>query len=264
MYPDHVVRLNLHRTVHEGGPLRFVLVHGSMDRQSGFARLVKHLREYGEVVTFDRRGYGRSRDVGGPFDIATHADDLAEVIGDRPSIVVGHSLGGVVALAAASRVGSVITGLVLYEIPMSWEPWWPKDSGGSIAASMTDQPSDAAEAFMRRVVGSERWDRLPERTRAKRRAEGVALVGEMTSIRAGCPWTPSEVRCPIVSGYGRGGRPQFARSAEEITNSFPDSVLVPMDAARHNAHSTEPELFARVLVGPLLERLRSGSFREPE
>ena len=33
----------------------------------------------------------------------------------------------------------------------------------------------AAERFMRRMVGDARWEALPERTRATRRREGVAM-----------------------------------------------------------------------------------------
>ena len=109
---------------------------------------------------------------------------------------------------------------------MSWEPWWPTDSGGSVAASMSDRPEDAAEAFMRRVVGSQRWDRLPERTRVERRSEGVALVGEMTSIRRGRPWNPAEIVCPVVSGHGRGSRPQFERSAHTIGETVRNNCMV--------------------------------------
>lgn len=231
-----------------------------MDRQGGFARLTKHLRPDGEVVTYDRRGYGRSRAVGETFEIADHVDDLLSVIDQVPSIVVGHSLGGVIALAAAGRRPDLMRGVVVFEVPMSWEPWWPTDSGGSVAASMSDRPEDAAEEFMRRVVGSQRWDRLPERTRLERRSEGPALVGEMTSIRRGRPWNPAEILCPIVSGHGRGSRPQFERSAHTIGETVGDAIVVALPDARHNAHSDMPEKFQRALIEPMLERLRSGSF----
>ena len=131
MNPDHVVRPNQHRTVHEGGPLRFVLVHGSMDRQSGFARLVKHLRDFGEVVTYDRRGYGRSTPHSGPFGIEAQVADLIGLLEGRPAVLVGHSFGGNVALAAAERYPSLVKGVVVYETPLSWEPWWPGTTAGA-------------------------------------------------------------------------------------------------------------------------------------
>ncbi len=39
---------------------RVILVHGTMDRASSFARLLPHLTDL-DVVTYDRRGYGRAR-----------------------------------------------------------------------------------------------------------------------------------------------------------------------------------------------------------
>ncbi|MFM8380561.1 MAG: alpha/beta fold hydrolase, partial [Actinomycetota bacterium] len=80
-----------------------VMVHGSMDRQSGFRRLAKSPSRTHRVVTYDRRGYAGSADIGGPFDVAHQVSDLLDVMDSRPAVLVGHSYGGAVALACASK-----------------------------------------------------------------------------------------------------------------------------------------------------------------
>lgn len=228
-----------------------------MDREGGFARLVKHLRTHGEVVTYDRRGYARSSGASGEMSISSHVDDLGAIVGDVPSIIIGHSLGGCIALGLATRRADLVRGLVVYESPMSWEPWWPRDGGGA-AALATESPEDAAEAFMRRFVGDERWERLPERTRAARRAEGVALRAEMTSIRAGQPWIAERVRCPIISGAGERSREQFRRSARILADLHDDARLVILSGGHHNAHSASSAEFHQRLILPLIRRIEFG------
>ena len=137
----------------ESTPCRLILVHGSMDRQGAFARLCRSLPDIG-CVTYDRRGYARSRDLVGPFDVLAHTSDLVQVLEacrseGRRSAVVGHSFGGVVALAAASQRPDLVDGLVVYESPMSWEPWWSRNSGGAAALQSADRPELAAENFLR-------------------------------------------------------------------------------------------------------------------
>jgi len=230
-----------------------------MDHESGFARLVKHLRPHGEVVTYDRQGYARSLNAPGDRSISAHIEDLRAIIGPIPSIVVGHSLGGAIALALAARHPSLVRGLVVYESPMSWEPWWSENGGGSMAAHAAT-PEDAAEAFMRRFVGRARWDRLPERTKDSRRAEGVALRAESISLRRGAPWTEAPIECPVMSGCGEASRDDFRRSARIVSQLSTDGRMVVLPRAHHNAHSASADDFHALLVLPLIRRLESGAW----
>lgn len=249
---------DLHVTVHEGGPRRFVLIHGSMDREGGFARLTRHLRPLGSVVTYDRRGYGRSLGTS-VADVDRHVEDLVQLIGEIPTILVGHSLGGVLALAAATRPVAPVVGVVVYEPPMGWEPWW---TGRTAQDSHREGRSDAdvAEAFMRRFVGEERWNRLPVRTREARRAEGPALVAETVSLSRGRPWDPDLLRCPVMAGSGSLSREDFRRAAREIGDTNSDCRWVEIEGAHHNAHSTAPDAFHESLVVPLVHRLDTGGW----
>lgn len=234
-----------------------VMIHGSMDRQSGFRRLAKSMSRRCRVLTYDRRGYADSSDLSGPYTVDQHVADLCTVIGSRPSVLVGHSFGGVVALACAARHPELVLGVVVYESPMSWEEWWPKDSGGSRAVAMADDPSAAAEAFLIRFIGERLWNRLPESTKEARRAEGRALVGELGDLRVAAAWRASDLTVPVVSGFGSLARAHMRRAAAVI-GELPDGRAVELAGAHHNAHSAEPEAFERLLIDPLLERLATG------
>ena len=182
-----------------------VLVHGSMDRSGGLLKLSRVLDRGNRVARYDRRGYGRSAPYAGPFDMEHQVADLVEVIAGRPALLVGHSYGGNVALATAARHPRLVRAVAIYESPLSWEPWWPGTTAGAAAVERLADPEGAAETFMRRMIGDARWEGLPERTRATRRAEGLAMVHELADLRLHRPWSAEEIQVPVLTGYGTKG-----------------------------------------------------------
>jgi pimeloyl-ACP methyl ester carboxylesterase len=236
-------------------PPRVVFVHGSMDRSGSFIKVARRLPE-AAIVRYDRAGYGRSSDLAPAASFDEQVDELLAVVGDRPSVVVGHSFGGVLALAAAERRPDVVGAVVAYESPFAWEDWWPRQSAGGDAVRTADEqgPEDAAERFMRRMIGDERWERLPPSTRAARRAEGPALVNELRLMRGGpAPFDPAAVSVPVIAAHGTESVAHHQQSARELAQRVPDGELVVIEGAGHGAHFSHPAEFAG-LVRRALDR----------
>lgn len=223
------------------GPL-VVLVHGSMDRSTSFGRASRLLTDL-HVIAYDRHGYGLSAAPVPHDTLAAHVEDLLTVIHGRHCAVVGHSYGGDVALLAAIERPDLVAAVGAFEAPMPWQPWWPDVSAGS-AAMAAESPGDAAEAFMRRVVGDRIWVRLPTATREARRAEGETLVAEMESIRGTAPFDPADVTVPVVAGTGSASEPRHRESAGRLAESVQDGELVTIEGAGHGAHMSHPKEFA--------------------
>jgi pimeloyl-ACP methyl ester carboxylesterase len=219
-----------------------VLVHGSLDRSTGLLRLSRRLDAMFRVSRYDRRGYGRSMPHHGPFGIEQQVDDLVGVLRREaaPAVLVGHSYGGNVALAAAQRHPSLVAGVVVYEAPLAWFDWWPASTAGADARESRDDPETAAERFMRRLIGDQRWERLPAATQAARRAEGPALVGELGDLHAHAPWTHERVRVPVAPMCGEHSADHHRRSAHVLAKWFrTEPVVVP--GARHFGPNTHPD-----------------------
>lgn len=229
-----------------------VLVHGAMDRSAGMLRLSRRLDHDHHVVRYDRRGYGRSTPHPGPFHIDAHVDDLLAILAGRPAFLVGHSFGGNIVLALAHRHPELAVGVVVYEAPRSWEPWWPSSSAAAMAEEAALDPAEGAEHFMRRVVGRARWEALPERTREARRAEGVPLREELTSIRHRAPWIDGEISVPVMLGVGGKAREHHVRAMETAAAGIPNARLVVLPDCGHMANQTHPDLFREALIDPLL------------
>ncbi len=237
-----------------------VLVHGTMDRSTSFGRVARALEADHRVVRYDRRGYGRSVALGPPEDLDQQVDDLLDVLGDGPAVVFGHSYGGTIALAAAARHPGRLAGVVAYESPQPWQPWWPARSAGAAAVADGRDPAEAAEGFMRRMVGDERWARLPPSTRAARRAEGPTMVAELAQLRPPFPpgFDAADLTLPVVAAHGTAGAEHHRRAMAALADAAPDAELVLVEGAGHGVHLTHAaeaadlvrRLEARVAQGP--------------
>jgi pimeloyl-ACP methyl ester carboxylesterase len=217
-----------------------------MDRGAAFRKAARHLRDL-DVVLYDRRGYARSLDAGTAATVDALVGDLVTVIDGKPTPVVGHSLGGLVALAAAARHPDLVTAVGAFEAPMGWQPWWPASSAGGAARAVAtaEGPDAAAERFMRRLIGEERWEGLPSGTRAQRRAEGPALLADLDAMRDGPPFDPRQVHAPAVVGHGTETSDRHRRASVEMAAALPGAELWTIEGAGHHAPDTHPAEFAR-------------------
>jgi pimeloyl-ACP methyl ester carboxylesterase len=241
------------------GALHVVLVHGSLDRSAGLLKLSRRLDSRFRVTRYDRRGYGRSRHCGGPFDMERQVADLLDVISRAESasgrcVVVGHSYGGNVALAAAQRDPRTVAGVVAYESPWSWEPWWRGGGAGADALAWRHDPAEAAERFMRNLIGDARWERLPPTSRAARRDEGEAMIGEMVDLSERAPWVPELIGVPVLALHGEHGADRHRRGSESLAEQIDDAVVTAVPGARHFGPNTHPDIVAG-LVADFIDRL---------
>ena len=104
---------------------------------------------------------------------------------------------------------------------------------------------------MRRLVGDGLWEALPERTRATRRREGSAMVGELRDLQANAPWVAELIHCPVVVSHGSDGEAHHRRAMEHVHAQFPGSGLVVLDGCRHDAPMSNSELFASTVVASI-------------
>lgn len=95
-----------------------LFVHGWCCDRTAFQPQFEHFARTHAVTTIDLRGCGRSDRPTDGYTIPQMADDLerlcAEVGISRP-VIVGHSLGGMIAIDLAARHPSVPSALVLVD-----------------------------------------------------------------------------------------------------------------------------------------------------
>lgn len=254
----HPERWN-HRWIDVSGPdsdVLVVLIHGTLDRSAGMARLSRLTSRTHQTIRFDRRGYGRNVDHPGPFTVEENVNDVVAIVGNRPVVLIGHSFGGNVALGAAEQLGKQVVGVSTYETPLSWCEWWPRDTAGGTALAVDS--ADAAETFMIRMIGQKRWDNLPVGTQNQRRREGRALTGELGDLRKTAPWHGEKILCPVLCGRGTRGAPHHVKAAGVLADMVVRGRECVIEEAGHGAPISHPQAFFDLLIEPHLEG--SGTF----
>ncbi len=251
-------------------PTAVVLLHGAMDRAASFSRCMRRLSEpilsaqpfrsiptaQDEVaasdvlaVAYDRRGYAGSLEAGTASTIHGHSEDLASVVagfGDKQVLVVGHSLGGTIAMDAASGLlaNSNLLGVASYESP---RPWVGGRGGGegldTIAVGTREGPEAAAEHFYRSMVGERVWDRLRESDRRSRRAEGVALLAELIAVRdSGFSVHADTIEVPLFCALGSLSSERIRAATLELAEEANIEPTI-LQGAGHGAHLSHPDMF---------------------
>jgi pimeloyl-ACP methyl ester carboxylesterase len=103
---------------HGRGDPPMVFIHGWACDRSYFDPQVEHFKATHRVVSIDLRGHGESDKPEGAYPVSQFADDVAWLIAelrlDRP-IVVGHSLGGMIAVELATRHPQSARGIVMVD-----------------------------------------------------------------------------------------------------------------------------------------------------
>lgn len=222
-----------------------IAVHGGLDRGGSFARLARRSSLF-DVVTYDRRGYQASRDLQ-PINLAAHRDDLLALASAYrargPVILLGHSYGGVVALAAKIAAPDVADALVCFETPLPWiyrRPGFTNDLGSD--------PAVEAEKFFQRMVSPTAWARLSDAEQDSRRHDGPALLDDLRTLRAPAPFTLSTLDSPWVYSHGDGERAAYYDElTSHLRREFPQVTVRVVPGASHGAHLSSPDQLMTVV-----------------
>ena len=102
-----------------------VLVHGGSAHSGWWDHIAPLLAKTHRVVAIDLSGHGDSglRVQYGTDEWGQEIMAIAAALIDGPPIVIGHSMGGGIALAAAADHPDLVAGLIVIDTPLDPKPW---------------------------------------------------------------------------------------------------------------------------------------------
>ena len=150
---------------------KLVFLHGVMGFSANFRRIAHAFEADYEVLVYDQRGHGRSFHAApGNYRLTDYASDLREILrelGWQKITLVGHSMGGRVAIHFASQYPDMLTRLVIEDIGPSMH---------TSRASLITRMLDAIPVPFADKRTAKRWfdTEFLELFKAERKKEGLA------------------------------------------------------------------------------------------
>ena len=242
------------------GTLTFVLVHGFTGSAHDFALEVDALAAQRRVVTLDQRGHGHSAKSGvlDGYTIEQLVSDLVafmEAVGGGPVDLLGHSMGGRVALGTVLSRPDLVSSLILMDTS-AWSFMPPDEALRTMVRTYITEfdPSQGMPAtlsfggpedvLIQAAVPAE-WQKEKESIFAGMdayavKAFGMALMADVadgeTSLRADLPC----ITCPTTVIVGEHDHP-LVDQAPDLAAEVADGRLTVIEGAYHSPQLTHPD-----------------------
>jgi len=233
-----------------------LLLHATLSNGRQIEPLARLLAERTPVLVPDRRGSGASTLVRpGPVRLEKQVADTLAVLnaeGVGRATVVGHSFGGLLALALAAAAPHRVAEVVAYEPPLvqalgAGQLGEMADLGPRIAEAYASGGAPAtAEVFLRAIGSSSMLDGLPAAQRSALLARGDSVIADLGFLDRAA-FDMSGISCPVTIVTGAASEPFYAAIATALTRAIATARRLEMRDARHDAPITQPASFAETV-----------------
>lgn len=234
------------------GPRTLVFLHGIGGDRRAFDGQLERFGSGARVLAWDMPGYGESPPLD-PMTFAGLAESLLALLdarGVERAVVVGHSMGGMVAQELVARRPERVAALVLYSTSPAFggpagdwqrrflaERLRPLDEGKT--------PADIAAELIAGMVGEGADPRGLERALAcmssvPAATYRAALHCLVTFDRRG---SLAAIRCPTLALAGERDRVASPAVVERMARAIPAAIHRVLPGAGHLAHLERPALF---------------------
>jgi pimeloyl-ACP methyl ester carboxylesterase len=251
------------------GPL-LVLLHGITSTSATWDRVLPALARRYTVLAPDLPGHGRSDKAGGDYSIGAHANtvrDLLDALGYRRATVIGHSLGGGVAMQVAYQYPERVERLVLVApggfgrevsivlraaaVPgsdrmLGLAAWRPVVEAGTLLAQLLGRLGVRGSTDLEEIGRA--YASLSERDARAAFVETLRGVVDYQGQRVtALDRTDLATRFPSLIVWGEQDRVVPVRHGREFHQIVPHTYLAVFERAGHFPHRDEADRFVDVV-----------------
>ena len=249
------MKLN-YREIGSGQPL--IILHGLFGSSDNWQTQAKKFAVYFRVILVDLRNHGHSN---WDPDTSYHAmaSDIIELIHDlnlEKIILVGHSMGGKVAMLITQLNPKLIDKLIVVDMGIKGYPPHHQHILEGIHAVKLDGVSSRSEADkeLNKYIESEGVKQFllknlywKEKGQLAWRMNVAVLEASMDQILEPIPET--EVFTPTLFIRGELSNYILDEDISDIENLFPDSQYITISQAGHWVHAEKPDEFVDAVLG---------------
>ncbi len=218
-----------------GTPL--VLLHGFPLDHHLWDEVVPYLEDSFDVILPDLRGFGGSTTVDTPYGMDDYAADIAgllDQLGIPRAAVVGHSMGGYVALAFARLYPERVSGLGLVSSQVLADPPERKEGRFKSAADVAENGiGSVIEAMAPKFTTDEHLQSIARASMEQQ--PPAAYIGALKAMAERMDSTPllASFKFPVVIIHGDADSLIPIERAREVKEALPQAHLVEISGAGH-------------------------------
>jgi pimeloyl-ACP methyl ester carboxylesterase len=248
-----------------------VCVHGYTSSADAFNALARHLADRFHVLALDVRGHGESQwSPEQAYEYADQAADLAsfaDLLAPQPFVLIGTSMGGIIAMAYAERWSGRLRGLVLNDIGPDAEA-----GTGRITQMVGGRPNDFTSLEAAMAYRREASPITAARPLADQRELALGVLRQLPDGRWGWKMDPAYIvrrvtrgaprrpdawpvlaalACPALVVWGSDSDVLSEAQARRMVAALPHGALVAVPGIGHAPTLVEPpvlEALARFLA----------------
>ena len=252
------------------GPL-LLLLHGFADSADSWRLVLDELRRRERAaVALDCPGFGSASTLSGDGPIVPQLDAFVEAAvhrfaGSDGVVVVGNSLGGVLALRAAQQGDLPIRGVVpVAPAGLDMPTWFGVIQGEPVLRALLSTPMPIPEIAVRRAVGrlyrmlafanprgvEERLvDSFTAHIRTKADAARILNTGRRLLPELSDPFELDRISAPVRLVWGDRDRMVKITGADRVLRECPDARLETLEGVGHCPQVEGPERIGEILAG---------------
>ncbi len=233
-----------------GTPL--VLIHGYPLDHTIWDAMVPLLEGNFDLILPDLRGFGQSGTTTTPYSLDDMAADLAallDVLKVKNAVVVGHSMGGYVALAFARAYPERLLGLgLIASQPLADTP--EKKAGRALEAEhvLAYGVAEVAEGMATKLTADPALHEKLKGLIYQQRPEGVAGALWAMAERPDSRDLLSNFEFPVAIIHGRADKIVPFERAREVMAAVKKGSLVEIEEVGHMPMMEAPQVTARALT----------------
>jgi pimeloyl-ACP methyl ester carboxylesterase len=240
------------------GDTALIFLHGWCGDRDYWKNQVDALAGDYRVVAIDQAGHGESgkdRKSWTLDGLASDVEAVVKTLGLKRVILVGHSMGGPVSLAAAKRMPGTVVAVIGVDTLQNAEAKLPEEVTKPIIAGIQNDFKGTVHGTFDGLLAKSTDDKL--KTWLRTRAEGqdpkmaVGLMRELFSLDTKKLLT--EAKVPVRCINSAGGYAYFTPTSVETNKKYADYAAVTIADVGHYPMLEKPDEFNRKLRGVLAE-----------